>query len=690
MKIKKYIAASSLLALLALGSTGCSSEEIINNGTGTEVPAAGKSELVFNFGGLKLKTPGTRAESIATEDETMVENLVIILAGVDDETHTTGGAGIVYEYRSIWATPPVETDNYKQLTLTQTGNVLTGKLLVDEAVMLPSYLAKKALVLVNGISVNLTNDDGSLTVLTNGEALSKLTYTDLYQFCGGKVQGTDLAAGGRSIELTWGPANLTAESIECPLPMTSFIESINFHGSTNLNVTLTRCVSRFDLRNGQSAQLRIGSIRPLDATTGIEFDEATDTRVDMMEQSFLPLVPDADWANVPAEVVPAFYTFPSALNVNKQHMKFRVTAKKLNGATGMWEDKTYTLNLEDANKKPISIDRNTRYVINIAEVTDLHITATITIADWQQGGDVDGDLNPSTASRKTPKINDVANDDTQGIAWTTDPTGGVPTALNLSKAYDGQTVAFSTPAAAPIDPADPDADQPEVSIDIFKEAGESSPGSVWLTATKSAVTRAAAGNNLFTLTVTVPEGGNFVPLYVKVKNHYYPEQFVMFRVTGMAGDKIILDPSDGLTVPDGWKQDPDTDVFEEGTVEGGPLYNGQPSELLAVAGCTPYWVAPVNAATNVAWTAIDFSTVCPEGWHVPSLNEFKAMGFVGNSQPQPELQTAISVAFPIGDYWSTEQENATRANYVRVTDNNVAVGGVEKDRLKNVRCVRRN
>lgn len=567
MKLKKYMAAGSLLALMALGGISCSSEEIID-GPGTVVPGPDndKAELVFQFGGLKLKSPGTRAETIATEDETVVENLVIILAGVDDETHTTGGAGIVYEYRSTWVTPPVETDRYKQLTLTQTGNVLTGKLLVDEAVMLPGYLTKKALVLVNGIRMNLTDPAGALTVLTNGEAISQQPYGILYQICGGSVLGKDLAAEGASMELVWGPADLTAESIGCPLPMTSFIESINFHGSTNINVALTRRVSRFDLRNGQSAQLRIGSIRPMDATTGIEFDEATGTRVDMMDQSFLPAVVDADWKDVPAEVVPAFYTFPSALDANQQHMKFRVTAKKLNGTTGLWEDKTYTLNLEDADKKAVSIDRNTRYVINISEVTDLHITGAIEIADWEQGGDVDGDLNPATASKKTPTMNEVANNDANQIVWTLDATTGAPTALSFGKALAGQSITFSTPKVTPIDAAAPDADQPKVTIDIFKEAGESSPGTVWLEATETVMTR-TAGDILHKLTVKAPADKNYVPLYVKVKNHYYPDQFVMFRVTATASDKIIVDPSDGVTVPDGWTQDSDTDDFEVGTEE---------------------------------------------------------------------------------------------------------------------------
>lgn len=119
----------------------------------------------------------------------------------------------------------------------------------------------------------------------------------------------------------------------------------------------------------------------------------------------------------------------------------------------------------------------------------------------------------------------------------------------------------------PIDAAAPDADQPKVSIDIFKEAGVDSPGTVWLTATETVVTRAATGDIVHKLTVVTPVDGNYVPLYVKVKNHYYPDQFVMFRVTAVASDKILVKPEDGVTVPDGWTQDPDNDVFEEGTVE---------------------------------------------------------------------------------------------------------------------------
>ena len=672
MKLRNYIAAGSLLALLAL-NTGCSSEELIEKNPDIEVPGSNAREVYFNFGGLKLKSdsPQTRAENIATEAETVVDNLVIILAGVDDETHTTDGAAIIYEYRSSWANEPVETDRYKKLSLVQNGNVLTGKLAVDEAVMKPGLVSKKALVLVNGVLINGIATNGNVTPAPVS-TLVNLTPNVLYQFCGGTVLGKDLAAEGLGMKLSCDPADITANDIECPLPMSAWVENINFHGSTNVNVSLKRHVSRFDVRNGQSAMLRIGSIRPLKATTGIDFDEANDTRVDMMDQSFLPVPVAADWSDVSAEVVPAFYTFPSALVLNNQNMKFRITAKKLNGETGLWEDKTYTLNLENAEKKPVSIDANTRYVINIAEVTDLNITAVIEIADWQQGGDVDSDLNPTTNSKKTPVMNDVQDSNANKITWTLHDITGIPTALNFGGAQPGQSITFSTPKEMSVDLDDPDADQPRVSIDIFKEEGQNNPGKVWLQASQTVATRAAVGDIVHKLTIGGGDNGVYPVLWVKVKNYYFPEQFVMFRVTALAGDQIVVDMEgdDNPIAPDGWTQDPDTDVFEEGTTTKSvdPIVPG--NTVYAVNGY--YVTAPdADATKKYKWAddsnanVMDSDPCAGHGdWRMPTMEDFEKMA--GWTVTWPWSQTVAAdvkeilsdkdvwkAAFPTGTYWSS-------------------------------------
>lgn len=709
MKLRNYIAAGSLLALLAL-NTGCSSEELIEKTPDIEVPGSNIREVKFNFGGLKLKTdsPQTRAENIATEAETVVDNLVIILAGVDDETNTTDGEAVIYEYRHTWLVPPVETDRYKKLDLVQNGNVLTGKLLVDENVMKPEFVWKKALVLVNGVIVNGISATGTVTPAPVS-TLVNLTPNVLYQFCGGTVLGKDLAAEGLGMKLSCDPADITANDIECPLPMSAWVDNINFHGSTNLNISLKRLVSRFDLRNGQSAGLRIGSIRPLNATTGVEFDEATETRVDMLDQSFLPAAPDVDWANLPAEVVPAFYTFPSALVQNKQEMKFRVTAKRLNGQTNAWEDKTYTLYLEDADKKPVSIDANTRYVINVAEVTDLNITAVITIADWQQGGDVDGDLNPTNSSKKAPVLNDLVDDPANQIVWTKD-AAGLPTALKFGRVFAGQTVTFSTPAELGIDPNDPDADQPKVSIDIFKEAGEGNLGKIWLQASEGVTTR-AVGDTEHTLTVGGGDNGQFPVLYVKVKNYYFPEQFVMFRVTALAGSNTVVDmegDDNPIDIPDGWTQNPDTDVFEEGTTVAppAPVFPGN-----AVYEVNGFWVTAPDADEQklYSWSGAASDGVCigSGDWRMPTMKDFEEIFGLTATLPwqnencyrsQSINYGTFSAAFPLetdkqlGIYWSSTEYDGSNGAELNLINNGATVqySYTNKDRRSSmVRCVQK-
>lgn len=577
MKLRKYIA-GSLLALMALAA-GCSSEEIVdNNGGGTTTPGGdASSTLVFNFAGLRLANgPLTRAETIATEDETVVENLAIILAGVDDETHTTGGAVVMYEYRSTWENEPVENDHYKKLTLTQTGNVLVGKLPVDEAVMKPEFVSKKAIVLVNGVNIEVQqNGEGAFWTDVRDFFRDEHTpdYNTFYALCGGKVGGQSWADVNGSMKFKWGPADLETESIETPLPMTAMVNSINFHGSTNVDVQLIRGVSRFDLRNGQSEVLRIGSIRPLNAVTGME----ETARVDMMDQDFTVGATDADWEDVPSEIAPAFYTFPSALDAGKQTMKFRVTAKKLNAESNLWEDKTYTLELQDADGKPMSIDRNTRYVINISGVTDLHITAAIVIAEWEQGGDIDGDLNVSKKSRKLPVLADFTDNAEYNITWGKDEAG-VLNALAFGNAFVDQTITFTTPEEVEI--ADGADDQPKVQVDITAEVTHTRAATdekdVWLTWTSAPGTDGNAGKTVHTLTVNkdMPAGTDYHPLWVKVKNYYFPEKFVLIKVTATPSDRIMIDvanPDGGanspVTVPDGLVTDPDKDSFTEGTVE---------------------------------------------------------------------------------------------------------------------------
>lgn len=574
MKLKNYMAAGSLLALMALAGS-CSSEEIMENGTGTEVPAAETQQLVMNFGGLKLaNAPGTRAETIATQEETEVNQLIVVLAGVNDEKETTLSkikvAAVVYEYRSDWgdAEPDWSTSgNYKKLELTQNGNVLTGRMRLLETITDPEIKTRRALVLVNGVGVHATYNDGSKRDRVTGADFAAEKTENLYMGCGGMIGGQTLEEQGGTMTFFWGPDNLQEENIECPLPMTGMVDQINLHGVTNVNVQLKRLVSRFDLRNGQKDQLRVKSIQPLDATTGVEFDDTKQERVDMMEQSFV----ENAGGSIPIEVVkpevaPAFYTFPSALVEGNQPMKFRIKAEKLvDVEAGKWEEKTYTLNLENADKQPVSIDANTRYVINIAEVTDLNVTARITVADWEKAEDIDGDLNPSDKSRKEPEMKDMKDDDVNGITWTLNEVNEstkVPTALHFSRAEAEQAISFSAAPATPVVEGQK-TDQPRIAIDLFREDGLADD--IWLTVSSAVApaTRAAEGDTIYTLKVNETLG-EYPTLIMKVKNYYFPEKFVMVRVTAQAASAVPVTPN--AKVPDGWT-DNDANNFDEGTVE---------------------------------------------------------------------------------------------------------------------------
>lgn len=83
-----------------------------------------------------------------------------------------------------------------------------------------------------------------------------------------------------------------------------------------------------------------------------------------------------------------------------------------------------------------------------------------------------------------------------------------------------------------------------------------------------------------------------------------------------------------------------------------PRYNGQEPLLLAIPGQTAYWVAPVNVGTY-NWTGVNSTAKCPDGWHIPTKDDFVAMTGITTNKEDSTNYAAISAVFP-GDvnYWS--------------------------------------
>ncbi|MBD9093695.1 MAG: hypothetical protein EGQ20_14360, partial [Bacteroides oleiciplenus] len=121
-------------------------------------------------------------------------------------------------------------------------------------------------------------------------------------------------------------------------------------------------------------------------------------------------------------------------------------------------------------------------------------------------------------------------------------------------------------------------------------------------------------------------------------------------------------------------------------------YEGATPNLLAIDGQVAYYVAPVDA-TEASWNDIDFNTVCPAGWHVPTKDEFVAMtGLPVDSDFHGTNYAAIVAAFPVGEYWSsTKYENSESIEWGLYLRNDGTARFVYYDAAapNRVRCVRK-
>ena len=121
-------------------------------------------------------------------------------------------------------------------------------------------------------------------------------------------------------------------------------------------------------------------------------------------------------------------------------------------------------------------------------------------------------------------------------------------------------------------------------------------------------------------------------------------------------------------------------------------YEGQTPNSLAISGQTAYWVAPVDASTGIQWGNINFSTICPAGWHVPTKEEFANMtGLPADDAYHDTNNAAIIVVFPTeGIFWSSTGYDASNAWRLRIgVDGKAGVGWSSKGSSYRVRCVRK-
>ena len=140
---------------------------------------------------------------------------------------------------------------------------------------------------------------------------------------------------------------------------------------------------------------------------------------------------------------------------------------------------------------------------------------------------------------------------------------------------------------------------------------------------------------------------------------------------------------------DVWKDNGTAAPTIDMTYEGydGPLYNGQPANLLAILGQTAYYVAPTDASTGTLWKNINFDTICPTGWHVPTNDEFRAMTGIKTAGSFVDTNHAeIKAAFPENSYWTSYGVASSYIYFFEVSSTGTKIASIT-DRSKHVRCV---
>ena len=181
------------------------------------------------------------------------------------------------------------------------------------------------------------------------------------------------------------------------------------------------------------------------------------------------------------------------------------------------------------------------------------------------------------------------------------------------------------------------------------------------------------------LYATLTASGTFSPDAVKTLHWSKADGYTLTEVS---------DTWDALSV---WKDNGSAVPTVDMAYEGGVFYNGQPANLLALAGQTAYYVTPVDVLGKTLWASISFTTVCPDGWHVPTKEDLMKMtgGLPGITYT--EHFDAINSVFPEGlIYWTpdTDMENTANAWALYIAANQWQITSYFKENTFCVRCVR--
>lgn len=123
------------------------------------------------------------------------------------------------------------------------------------------------------------------------------------------------------------------------------------------------------------------------------------------------------------------------------------------------------------------------------------------------------------------------------------------------------------------------------------------------------------------------------------------------------------------------------------------MYKDSPALLLAIPGQVAYYVAPKDTDSKMTWEEVKNNPgVCPEGWKIPSLEDFSAMtGITADGNWVATNHEALAAVFGTGKrYWTSSSRYDTLAWGICIDEDGMsAITNYLKTSKNHVRCVRK-
>lgn len=388
-----------LAAALLLAGTACTNET--ENGLSGNPPSPSEEDgtrrevLLTIKNKLSVAEKGTK--SIATAPENKISSLDVYVFGSDTEDGT-------YTYQERFAyreTPADLPDGATALTITQEGDgkeaSTTMKLKKGLFVKLYAIANQPELVDPSG-----TTGTGTAVGAT-GKLMQPADFTPLVLTSPGESGTPVQAAGSPTLAdfLTFHSplldAATAADILETPLPMSGAhtipVDLTDFEGFSRLQAgfKLTRTVARFDIvNNSAESRFTITDISMGSARKGVSFFPVTALGTAPTDLITMPTrtFTGMDNANT-GTTISAFYSYPSPKDDDgyliltgtykmnetdpERQVSYQIPFKQDASGTGSY----------------IEVSQNHRYTIAITKADDYHIDFNLTVADWDDAGDLD-------------------------------------------------------------------------------------------------------------------------------------------------------------------------------------------------------------------------------------------------------------------------------------------------------------